>query len=102
MGIFFLHAGLARKEDFPYVTYYCPHCHVLNGSPQAGFGDIVAASGSSSLGTDRIEGKVGENQVPSSDAKNISNSEVVSKLANASVSETAKETEGTESRELAN
>lgn len=97
-----MHNGLARKEDFPYVTYYCPHCHVLNGSPQAGFGDIVAASGSSSLGTDRIEGKVGENQVPSSDAKNISNSEVVSKLANASVSETAKETEGTESRELAN
>ncbi|CAN1246570.1 Uncharacterized protein At2g24330 [Linum grandiflorum] len=21
---------LARKEDFPFVTYYCPHCHALN------------------------------------------------------------------------
>ena len=24
------HAGLARKEDFPYITYYCPHCRALN------------------------------------------------------------------------
>lgn len=27
-------AGLARKEDFPYITYYCPHCHALNKSQQ--------------------------------------------------------------------
>lgn len=26
------HNGLARKEDFPYITYYCPHCNALNGS----------------------------------------------------------------------
>lgn len=26
----FVFAGLARKEDVPYVTYYCPHCHALN------------------------------------------------------------------------
>lgn len=30
-----MHNGLARKEDFPYVTYYCPHCHALNGSQQS-------------------------------------------------------------------
>ncbi|CBI33045.3 unnamed protein product, partial [Vitis vinifera] len=30
-----MHNGLARKEDFPYVTYYCPHCHALNQSKQA-------------------------------------------------------------------
>ncbi|KAL6009027.1 hypothetical protein ACLOJK_022254 [Asimina triloba] len=23
---------LARKEDFPFITYYCPHCHALNKS----------------------------------------------------------------------
>uniref|UniRef100_A0A0E0H3A7 Uncharacterized protein n=1 Tax=Oryza nivara TaxID=4536 RepID=A0A0E0H3A7_ORYNI len=23
-------ARLARKEDFPHVTYCCPHCHALN------------------------------------------------------------------------
>lgn len=22
--------GLARKEDYPYITYYCPHCNALN------------------------------------------------------------------------
>ncbi|KAK9074179.1 hypothetical protein SSX86_006776 [Deinandra increscens subsp. villosa] len=37
-----MHNGLARKEDFPFITYYCPHCHALNqprisspGSPSA-------------------------------------------------------------------
>ncbi|CAN8284125.1 unnamed protein product [Cochlearia groenlandica] len=25
-----MHNGLARKEDFPYMTYYCPHCQALN------------------------------------------------------------------------
>ncbi|OEL29489.1 Uncharacterized protein BAE44_0009491 [Dichanthelium oligosanthes] len=29
-----MHNGLARKEDFPHVTYYCPHCHALNRSNQ--------------------------------------------------------------------
>lgn len=26
----YLCAGLARKEDFPFITYYCPHCQALN------------------------------------------------------------------------
>ncbi|KAJ8490501.1 hypothetical protein OPV22_012222 [Ensete ventricosum] len=26
-----MHNGLAKKEDFAYITYYCPHCHALNG-----------------------------------------------------------------------
>ncbi|XP_024965585.1 uncharacterized protein At2g24330-like [Cynara cardunculus var. scolymus] len=25
-----MHNGLARKEEFPFTTYYCPHCHALN------------------------------------------------------------------------
>ncbi|EEF34423.1 uncharacterized protein At2g24330 [Ricinus communis] len=29
-----MHNGLARKEDFPYITYYCPHCHALNQPKQ--------------------------------------------------------------------
>lgn len=28
--LFLILAGLARKEDFPYIAYYCPHCHALN------------------------------------------------------------------------
>ncbi|KAF8692908.1 hypothetical protein HU200_039266 [Digitaria exilis] len=30
-----MHNGLARKEDYPHVTYYCPHCHALNTSKQS-------------------------------------------------------------------
>ena len=26
-----LRAGLASKEDFPFVSYICPHCRVMNG-----------------------------------------------------------------------
>ncbi|KAL5074262.1 hypothetical protein RYX36_013246 [Vicia faba] len=29
-----MHNGLARKEDFPFITYYCPHCHALNKPKQ--------------------------------------------------------------------
>ncbi|TKW05504.1 hypothetical protein SEVIR_7G180900v4 [Setaria viridis] len=39
-----MHNGLARKEDFPHVTYYCPHCHALNVSNQS----IGQCSGSDS------------------------------------------------------
>ncbi|KAL2529849.1 hypothetical protein Fot_22450 [Forsythia ovata] len=28
------HNGLARKEDFPYITYYCPRCNALNRPKQ--------------------------------------------------------------------
>lgn len=28
--MFNIGAGLARKEDFAYITYYCPHCNALN------------------------------------------------------------------------
>ncbi|KAF7120966.1 hypothetical protein RHSIM_Rhsim13G0137200 [Rhododendron simsii] len=31
-----MHNGLARKEDFPYIVYYCPHCNALNGSKPIG------------------------------------------------------------------
>ncbi|KAM0875775.1 hypothetical protein ACQ4PT_036593 [Festuca glaucescens] len=27
-----MHNGLARKEDYPHITYYCPHCQALNTS----------------------------------------------------------------------
>ncbi|KAJ4844081.1 hypothetical protein Tsubulata_027511 [Turnera subulata] len=30
-----MHNGLARKEDFPYITYYCPHCRALNQPKQS-------------------------------------------------------------------
>jgi hypothetical protein len=30
-----MHNGLSRKEDYPHITYYCPHCHALNTSKQS-------------------------------------------------------------------
>ncbi|MCD7466010.1 hypothetical protein HAX54_002323 [Datura stramonium] len=39
------HNGLARKEEFPYTTYYCPHCNALNRPKQLTDG----TSGSSAL-----------------------------------------------------
>ncbi|XP_051152522.1 uncharacterized protein At2g24330-like isoform X2 [Andrographis paniculata] len=30
-----MHNGLAKKEDFPYITYYCPHCKALNQPKQS-------------------------------------------------------------------
>ncbi|KAI3753691.1 hypothetical protein L2E82_25752 [Cichorium intybus] len=31
-----MHNGLARKEEFPFITYYCPHCHALNKPKNSG------------------------------------------------------------------
>ncbi|KAL0337457.1 UNVERIFIED_CONTAM: hypothetical protein Scaly_2020800 [Sesamum calycinum] len=42
-----MHNGLARKEDFPYITYYCPHCNALNGLNQQE--DRIFASNSSTM-----------------------------------------------------
>lgn len=39
-------AGLARKEDFPYITYYCPHCKTLNRPKH--LGDLVTSASSTS------------------------------------------------------
>uniref|UniRef100_A0ACD5Y9J5 Uncharacterized protein n=1 Tax=Avena sativa TaxID=4498 RepID=A0ACD5Y9J5_AVESA len=40
-----MHNGLARKEDFAFITYYCPHCNALNGSRQHEENDMVPNSG---------------------------------------------------------
>ncbi|RCV14944.1 hypothetical protein SETIT_3G019200v2 [Setaria italica] len=43
-----MHNGLARKEDFAFVTYYCPHCNALNGSRQHEDHELVPSSGKES------------------------------------------------------
>ncbi|KAG1362820.1 hypothetical protein COCNU_10G010390 [Cocos nucifera] len=43
-----MHNGLARKEDFPYITYYCPHCHALNTSKQSDEHGTASSSGTTS------------------------------------------------------
>lgn len=44
----FVRPGLARKEDFAFVTYYCPHCNALNGSRQHEDHELVPNSGKES------------------------------------------------------
>ncbi|CAL5024794.1 unnamed protein product [Urochloa decumbens] len=43
-----MHNGLARKEDFAFITYYCPHCNALNGSRQHEDHELVPNSGKES------------------------------------------------------
>ncbi|TVU16536.1 hypothetical protein EJB05_40106, partial [Eragrostis curvula] len=43
-----MHNGLARKEDFTFITYYCPHCNALNGSRQHDDQELVPNSGKES------------------------------------------------------
>ncbi|URD83534.1 putative integral membrane metal-binding protein (DUF2296) [Musa troglodytarum] len=65
-----MHNGLARKEDFPHITYYCPHCHALNTSRQSGEHDSGSRSGkgNSSEVTNDLP-KVPEQPVGQGDAK---------------------------------
>ncbi|KAG6424181.1 hypothetical protein SASPL_114594 [Salvia splendens] len=42
-----MHNGLVRKEEFPYITYYCPHCNALNRPKQAD--DRLSGTSSPSL-----------------------------------------------------
>ncbi|OIV97766.1 hypothetical protein TanjilG_12523 [Lupinus angustifolius] len=44
-----MHNGLARKEDFPFVTYYCPHCHALNKPKQSD--DRISGNTSPNMGS---------------------------------------------------
>ncbi|KAG6773014.1 hypothetical protein POTOM_024447 [Populus tomentosa] len=44
-----MHNGLARKEDFSYITYYCPHCRSLNQPKQ--LEERVSVSSSPDLST---------------------------------------------------
>ncbi|XP_076940594.1 uncharacterized protein At2g24330-like [Bidens hawaiensis] len=38
-----MHNGLARKEDFPFITYYCPHCRALNKPKNSVSSDTIAS-----------------------------------------------------------
>lgn len=57
----FLLPGLARKEDFAFITYYCPHCNALNGSRQHEDRELVPDSGkvSPSSQSDIVTGQAG-------------------------------------------
>ncbi|KAI4379710.1 hypothetical protein MLD38_005972 [Melastoma candidum] len=73
------HNGLATKEDFPTIMYYCPHCHAFNRPKNMEKAtDFFGSSDKSSLGKD-IGGNVasdqsitqGEELVPSSSSSSV-------------------------------
>lgn len=41
-GNCYMHNGLARKEDFPFITYYCPHCQALNKPKQLDIPGLIS------------------------------------------------------------
>ncbi|EHA8589204.1 hypothetical protein COCNU_scaffold008549G000010 [Cocos nucifera] len=73
-----MHNGLARKEDFAYITYYCPHCGALNGSRQPEEHEISSSSGKSTP-TSPIDGSSGNYKA--NNMSSISGNAVKSSLA---------------------
>ncbi|CAL9047867.1 uncharacterized protein At2g24330 [Musa acuminata AAA Group] len=73
-----MHNGLAKKEDFAYITYYCPHCHALNGGSRHSEEELGSSSGkdtpTSSLDGDAISRS-------KNNANSITRNAVVSSLA---------------------
>ncbi|KAK3143391.1 hypothetical protein QOZ80_4AG0299780 [Eleusine coracana subsp. coracana] len=55
-----MHNGLSRKEDFAFITYYCPHCNALNGSRQHDDQELVSNSVKESP-SPRSDGSFGPN-----------------------------------------
>lgn len=71
-----MHNGLARKEDFAFVTYYCPHCNALNGSRQHDDHELVPDSGKESPDSQSggIIGQAGASLATSGAASPVSSS----------------------------
>lgn len=74
-----MHNGLVRKEEFPFITYYCPHCHALNKPKDSGI----------SSGT--ISPVLGPSRTVSADVKLIK--EINEKVGGESVSHVAGDVE---------
>ncbi|OMO61948.1 hypothetical protein CCACVL1_23130 [Corchorus capsularis] len=62
-----IHNGLARKEDFPYITYYCPHCHALNRPKQL----EEHVSGSSSPSMNPLKAEVSVDAIRNSSGEGV-------------------------------
>lgn len=65
------HNGLARKEDFAYITYYCPHCNALN-RPKKMEG-VVSDSHPLSMGTSLVNSPVVGSSTPVDDSTAVQN-----------------------------
>ncbi|WOL10728.1 hypothetical protein Cni_G19487 [Canna indica] len=67
-----MHNGLARKEDFPHISYYCPHCHALNTSQQSAELDSSSGRGISLTPVEgKSEGNVAKDEVNLAEAPEV-------------------------------
>ncbi|WOK94813.1 hypothetical protein Cni_G03518 [Canna indica] len=86
-----MHNGLAKKEDFSYITYYCPHCHALNGSRRLEEPEI-----SSSYEKDTPTSSLDCDNIFRSETNTNSNSRIVSASSSTAAEESAQGTEESE------
>lgn len=66
-----MHNGLVRKEEFAYVTYYCPHCKALNKSNNL---ETVSGSDSTSISSSVTTSNINNIDAvtdPSADSKHV-------------------------------
>ncbi|XP_071730115.1 uncharacterized protein At2g24330-like [Rutidosis leptorrhynchoides] len=76
-----MHNGLARKEDFPFITYYCPRCHALNrprnSSPRSPRTSTLAATSPTMQGA-VVSGSLNSSPISSPVADGVNTNEKVS------------------------
>ncbi|KAJ4950157.1 hypothetical protein NE237_026989 [Protea cynaroides] len=66
----YMHNGLARKDDFPYITYYCPHCRALNGPRQQLEEHVSGSISANTISTTSRKSDVVDNSSPGTLSRN--------------------------------
>ncbi|RCV07413.1 hypothetical protein SEVIR_1G247400v4 [Setaria viridis] len=82
-----MHNGLARKEDYPHVTYYCPHCHALNTSKQS-MGQYSGSNSGQSTPAVPADGMSTSSSVQEGELSNLTTLQELPKEGNAEKQET--------------
>ncbi|KAL6634784.1 hypothetical protein ACP70R_027455 [Stipagrostis hirtigluma subsp. patula] len=83
-----MHNGLARKEDYPHITYYCPHCHALNTSKQS-MGQYSGSNSGRSTPVVPADGISAASSVQESELSNLTTLQELPKEENAEKQEEA-------------
>ncbi|XP_039851135.1 uncharacterized protein At2g24330-like isoform X1 [Panicum virgatum] len=82
-----MHNGLARKEDYPHVTYYCPHCNALNTSKQS-MGQYSGSNSGRSTPAVPADGLSVSSSVQEGELSNLTTLQALPKEGNAEKQET--------------
>ncbi|KAI5393941.1 uncharacterized protein At2g24330 [Lathyrus oleraceus] len=74
-GNCYMHNGLARREDFPFITYYCPHCHALNKPKHSA--EPISALNSTNTRSPKTDGEADKNDSICASDRSVTNNEPV-------------------------